>query len=497
MSFTKKLLSSISLALCAATASADINVIWSTFQIESSSLNAYDGVSTKEIAPQTFGGELSGNNIVFLDNNYTLKQSKAGVVKQIAQLESTSEHSVDGDNIYYRKNSIALKYNGTTTQTIWDSGTSLLYPLGVKGSGNNIVFRTQAHADNGYGHDYFVYDGANAQNLNTLTGTSRDFQLDYDISGKNIVWGHTNYAGTISYIDFWDGRTAQTIKSDTYLYSSPKIDGNNVVFVGKKGTDYEIFLWDGATTKQITNDKISKSKPRINGNMIVWQANDGTDEEIFAWDGSKIIKLTNNATDDTEPQVSNGYIVWTGFDGNDNEIYLWDGKTTKQLTNNTANDFAPKISVTAAVVTPELANGTYLIQNKLSGKYLNRNYSGTANGTLVHTWSCSTCVENKWIVTRLADGSYKMTAVNAPAQGLDINGTAEGAPTQMWYFWGQGNNQKFNLVKGATGTFYITPLSAPGKVLEIGAGQTGNGAKVVQKTLTATTNQQWVFVLTN
>jgi hypothetical protein len=501
MNLIKKMLCAASLGLFAAAASADVNVIWYTSGNESTILNAFDGTSTKQLSPTGFSAKLSGNNIAFFsvqaDGTYSLKQSKAGVVTEIDKVELYGEHSVDGNNTFYRKATSVVKYNGTSAQTIWDSGSVLSYPIKVKGSGNTIVFQVQNHAENGYARHYYIYDGANVQNLNTLTGTSEDFQMDFDVSGKNVVWGHDNYAGTVSYIDFWDGRTAQTIKSSTYLYTSPKIDGNNVVFVGRNGTNYEIFLWDGATTKQITNSLIHKSNPQISGNMIVWQANDGTDEEVFAWDGTKVTQLTNNATDDTNPQVSNGYVVWSGFDGNDNEIFMWDGKTTKQLTNNTGNDFSPQVSASTAVVTPEVANGTYLIQNKFSGKYLNRNYSGTANGTLVHVWSCSTCVENKWIVTRLPEGGYKLTAVNAPAQGLDINGNAEGAPAQMWYFWGQGANQKFNLVKAAAGTFYVSPLSAPGKVLEVGAGQAQNGAKVVQKTLTSTSNQQWIFVPTN
>jgi hypothetical protein len=506
MSFIKKLLCSSVVALFAASVSADVNVIWNNYENGVTNLYSFNGALNKLVSPDTVPNSsvVSGNTIVFQKSDYSLLQSKASVIKEIAKLTTASEHNLDGDNTYYRKGSTLVKYNGTSTQTLWDSGSPTLYPINIKSSGNTVVFQAQELNDFGSAHDYYVYDGVTVQNLNNVTGTSRVNQLRMDVSGKNVVWGHQNDEGTVSYIDFWDGRTAQTIKSATYLYSNPKIDGANIVFLGRKpglhGDAYEIFLWDGATTKQITNTAVFKGNPQISGNMIVWQEldsfADGADNEIYVWDGSKTIKLTNNLLEDSEPQISNGYVVWTGSDGNDNEIFMWDGKTTKQLTNNTISDSAPKISVTAPVVVPEIANGTYLIQNKLNGKYLNRSYGATTNGTLVQVWECSTCQENKWIVTRLADGSYKMTAANAPLQGLDIKGTAEGAPAQMWYFWGQGANQKFNLAKGTAGTFYISPASAPGKVLEIAANQYQNGAKVVQKTLVATTNQQWVFVRT-
>jgi Ricin-type beta-trefoil lectin domain-like len=501
MRFIKNLLCSSAIALFAVSASADVNVIWGSYANSKTSLSSYDGTVTKLVSADTSSAALSGNNIAFLNTDYSFKQSKAGVEKLIDTLTTSSEHSVDGNNIYYRKGSALLKYNGTSTQTLWDSGSPTLYPINIKGSGNTVVFQAQELNDFGSAHDYYIYDGVRVQNLNNITGTSRVNQLRMDVSGKNVVWGHESDDGTVSYIDFWDGRTAQTIKSSTYLYSNPKIDGNNVVFLGRKngahGSEYEIFLWDGATTKQITNSAVVKGNLQISGKMIVWQAPNGDYNDIYLWDGSKTIQLTTNALDDTEPQISNGYVVWIGSDGNDNEIFMWDGKTTQQLTNNTISDFAPKISVTAPVVVPEIANGTYLIQNKLNGKYLNRTNAKTTNGTLIQVWGCSTCQENKWIATRLADGSYEIAAINAPAQALDVTSTAEGAALQMWYFWGQGNNQKFYLVKGAAGTFYIAPLSAPGKVLEVGAGQTANGAKVVQRTLTATTNQQWVFVPVN
>jgi hypothetical protein len=76
---------------------------------------------------------------------------------------------------------------------------------------------------------------------------------------------------------------------------SAAISGNNVVWTGSSGYDYEIYFWDGSTTTQLTNYFTYDNNPQISGNNVVWYGYDGYDTDIYFWDGSTTTELTNNS----------------------------------------------------------------------------------------------------------------------------------------------------------------------------------------------------------
>jgi hypothetical protein len=141
-----------------------------------------------------------------------------------------------------------------------------------------------------------------------------------------------------------------------------------------------------------------------------------------------------------------------------------------------------------------VANGTYKIFARHSGKALDVLNNGTANGSNVQQWTSNTCACQQWTLTNQGSGRYSVMGVGS-GKMLDVNGvsTADGANVQIWSSTG-GNNQRFYFVPAGNGFYRITPVHS-GKCLDVSGGSTADGANVQQWTYNATANQQWQLVL--
>ena len=165
------------------------------------------------------------------------------------------------------------------------------------------------------------------------------------ISGNNVVWEKDlGVSYDMHEIYLYHGGTVTRVTNNTYEDTRCQIDGNHVVWVGKKSADFDVFLYDIATqsTTQITDRTLYDKAPKVCGNNIVWMGSDGHDSEIFHYDiiTGVTTQITNNEYYDNEPVVSNNRIAWYGSDGNDAEIFLYDisAGTTLQITDNEQDD---------------------------------------------------------------------------------------------------------------------------------------------------------------
>jgi hypothetical protein len=145
------------------------------------------------------------------------------------------------------------------------------------------------------------------------------------------------------------------------------------------------------------------------------------------------------------------------------------------------------------VTSGPIANGTYRVINRNSGKVLDVASQSTANGANVQQWTWNSGANQQWNVTGLGNGQYSMVGVQS-GKYLDVNGasTADGANVQMWQNTG-GNNQKFTFTLTDSNYFRITAVHS-GKVLEVANGSTTDGANVQQWAWTGSNNQQWRLV---
>lgn len=139
-----------------------------------------------------------------------------------------------------------------------------------------------------------------------------------------------------------------------------------------------------------------------------------------------------------------------------------------------------------------VANGTYKIVARHSGKALQVAGNSTANASLIQQSTYVGGANQRWTVTHLGSGEYSIVGVGS-GKSLDVEGasTADGANLIIWTPTGK-NNQKFTFVPTSDGHVRITPVHS-NKCLDVTSRLTSDGANVIQWTYTGATNQQWIL----
>lgn len=145
-------------------------------------------------------------------------------------------------------------------------------------------------------------------------------------------------------------------------------------------------------------------------------------------------------------------------------------------------------------ITPPLTNGTYRITPSHSNKALDVAACGSGNGTNVQQWSWLNNDCQKWNLTWLGEGYYRISPVNASSKALDIENiaTTNGANAFLWDYWG-GVGQQFRLQSAGSNRWRIVPRHSE-KCLDVINGDTADGANVIQWSCIANQqNQQFIF----
>lgn len=142
-----------------------------------------------------------------------------------------------------------------------------------------------------------------------------------------------------------------------------------------------------------------------------------------------------------------------------------------------------------------LANGTYRITARHSGKALDAVGQGTANGTQIHQWGYWGGNNQRWTVTNRGAGQYSIIGVQS-GRAVEVGGwaTANGSKVQLWD-WLNGTNQKF-LIGPTTGDYYriqANHLNAASSTLDVEGVSSADGALVHLWTWLDGNNQQWAF----
>ncbi len=151
-------------------------------------------------------------------------------------------------------------------------------------------------------------------------------------------------------------------------------------------------------------------------------------------------------------------------------------------------------SVTTFVQTSSggLANGTYKLINRNSGKALDATGQGTANGTQIEQWTYNGGSNQKWTITSLGSSLYQIIGVQS-GSSIDISnwGTANGTKVQLWTYDG-GTNQKFYFNATSGGYYEIVPSYITGSCLDVNGASTADGAIVQLWQWNGGNNQQWI-----
>jgi hypothetical protein len=138
-----------------------------------------------------------------------------------------------------------------------------------------------------------------------------------------------------------------------------------------------------------------------------------------------------------------------------------------------------------------IANGTYRIIARHSGKALDAFGANTTNGTQIIQWTYNGGNNQRWTVTDRGGGQYSIVGVQS-GRCIDVSnwGTANGTKVQLWDYIG-GTNQKFTITPTSGGYYRITPTHATGSCLDVSGVSTADGANVQLWQWLSGNNQQW------
>jgi hypothetical protein len=157
------------------------------------------------------------------------------------------------------------------------------------------------------------------------------------------------------------GDTELTQITANYFYVlNPAIHGNDLVFQGWDGNDFEIFHYrfDTAQLEQLTNNQFDDTDPDVWDGEFAWVAHPTVEAEIFHMRDGVIRKISEGSTQNAVPSIWQGRVVWQGHDETDLEIYYFNGRRTIKLTSNVWDDVAPHMRDGLIAWMSYVANGT-------------------------------------------------------------------------------------------------------------------------------------------
>jgi endoglucanase len=142
-----------------------------------------------------------------------------------------------------------------------------------------------------------------------------------------------------------------------------------------------------------------------------------------------------------------------------------------------------------------LANGTYRIIARHSGKAMDAFGANTTNGTQIIQWTYGGGNNQRWTVTHRGGGQYSIIGVQS-GRCVEVGGwaTANGSKVQLWDYLA-GTNQKFYIGPTSSGYYRLQPthLNAASSCLDVSGVSTADGALVHLWTWQDGNNQQWSF----
>ena len=160
--------------------------------------------------------------------------------------------------------------------------------------------------------------------------------------------------------------------------------------------------------------------------------------------------------------------------------------------NSTWNDKVTSIKILANGTTT-LGNQTFFLQNRNSNLYMDVWNASLSNGAGINQGALTFGNNQKFTLTHLGDGMYKIIA-NHSSMSMDVNNfnKANGARVEQ-YPYNATTNQQFILVDAGSG-FYKIVARHSGRIVEVAGASTASGAIVQQWDNNNQTCGQWKLV---
>ena len=149
-----------------------------------------------------------------------------------------------------------------------------------------------------------------------------------------------------------------------------------------------------------------------------------------------------------------------------------------------------------AAVVPDnqiVANGTYRLISRHSGKALDVSGGATADGANVIQWTYGGGNNQRWTLTHLGNNTYRIIGVQS-GKALEVASTSTANGTNVDIRTNTGaNNQRWTISATSGGFYRLSPVSSSGSALDVSGVSTADGANVHQWAWTGGNNQQWAI----
>ena len=266
---------------------------------------------------------------------------------------------------------------------------------------------------------------------------------DPQIQGNNVVWEGKKQ------IFFYDGSQTKKITDNEFENQDPQISGNNIVWEGfivdplSYSRKVEVFIFDGQTTTNSNSPAYRfNNDPQISGNNVVWELNN----QILLYNIStgKTQPLADTSFENKNPQISGNNVVWQGEgDDSDSEIVLYDGTQTRAITNNNFDDNNPQISGNIVVWEGNDQIFFYNIQTKQTTQVTNNsleNEDPQVSGNYI-VWEAYDGNDEEIFLYNIGTGSTtQLTDNNTNDEDPQISGTNivwegfDGSDEEIFYY---------------------------------------------------------------
>lgn len=124
-------------------------------------------------------------------------------------------------------------------------------------------------------------------------------------------------------------------------------------------------------------------------------------------------------------------------------------------------------------------NGTYSLQNRNSGKYMDVAGGNSADGANILQWNGNGQTNQQFTFTDVGDGAYRIVNV-ATGKAVDIAGVSNlNLGNVLQWTYGGGSNQHFILIASDNG-YYKLKAAHSGRVVEVSGGGLNAGDDIIQ-----------------
>lgn len=262
------------------------NIVWQENDGNDLEIFFYDGSQTIQLTnndTDDINHEISGSDIVWMGNDGNDNEIylyDGTTIKQITNNDFNDQGTkISNGKVVWQiiHNSLYFSYpdlyfyDGVNTVRLTDTPSIPEQDYDI--SGDNIAWEA--------GGDIYLYDGVSTKKIRDYI-PNQSIKLS-SVSEENVVW--SDYQKVYLY----NGTNTEIIDIE---WGFPLLSSNNFVSGGidrdkdipyypYDTTHYEIYFYDGENVTQVTDNEVYDSSPDISGNQIVWSGEEGSNYDIF------------------------------------------------------------------------------------------------------------------------------------------------------------------------------------------------------------------------